>query len=131
MFIYTGAGWPRSATVLVVVAASPGMAEIDAGDVFPTDRALEAVREGEMTQVTRGRRYAEEGDRFDIGGRTFEVAAVDERTLGDLTDEDARREGSADLDAYRERLERAHGGDFEWDDGSEVLTHRVEPVDGE
>lgn len=104
------------------------MAEIDAGDVFPSDRAVEAVREGEMTQITRGQRYAEAGDRFEVDGRRFEVVAVDERTLGELTDTDARREGSADLDAYRERLERAHGGDFEWNDDAEVLTHRVEPV---
>jgi kynureninase len=106
------------------------MAEIDASDVFPTDRAVDAVGAGEMTQVTRGREYADEGDRFTIDGRTFEVVAVDHRTLGDLTDEDAQREGSADLDAYRERLERAHGDGFEWDDDSEVVTHRVAPVEG-
>ncbi|MEF8857295.1 MAG: ASCH domain-containing protein [Haloplanus sp.] len=101
------------------------MAEIDPATVFPNDRTLEAVAAGEMTQIHRGNRYADEGDTFDLEGDTFEVVDVTERTLGDLTDEDARREGSADLDAYRERLERAHGGNFEWDDAATVVRHRV------
>lgn len=106
------------------------MATIDAEDLFPNGRTIEAVAAGEMSQIHRGQRYAEEGDTFDIDGDTFEVVDVIERTLGDMTDEDARREGSADLDAYRERLEQAHGDGFEWDDGSEVVTHRVAPVEG-
>jgi hypothetical protein len=53
---------------------------------------------------------------------------VTHQTLGDLTDEDAQREGSADLEAYRERLERVHG-DFEWNDDSEVVRHQFEPVE--
>lgn len=105
------------------------MATIDAEDVFPTDRTVRAVADGDVTQIHRGQRYAEEGDRFTVDGRSFEVVEVTERTMGDLTDEDARREGSPDLDAYHERLERAHGGDFEWDDGDEVVRHRVAPVE--
>ncbi|MEF8853706.1 MAG: ASCH domain-containing protein [Haloarculaceae archaeon] len=61
-------------------------------------------------------------------GTTFEVVAVDDRTLGDLTDADARAEGSRDLDHYREVLERAHEG-FEWDDDSDVVRHRFERVE--
>ncbi|MDZ7777364.1 MAG: hypothetical protein U5L09_18030 [Bacteroidales bacterium] len=48
-------------------------------------------------------------------------------TLGEMTDADAQREGSADLDAYKKRLVRAHGGDFEWDDEADVVRHRFEP----
>jgi kynureninase len=102
-----------------------GMATIDAGDLFPNDRTLEAVAAGEMTQIHRGQRYAEEGDTFELDGDTFEVVDVTERTLGDMTDEDARREGSADLESYKERMVRAHGGEFEWDDEADVVRHRV------
>lgn len=102
------------------------MAEIDPSTVFPNDRTREAVASGEMTQIHRGNRYADEGDTFELDGRPFEVMDVTERTLGDLTDEDARREGSPDIDAYRERLKRAHGGNFEWDDSAQVVRHRVE-----
>lgn len=101
------------------------MADIDPSTVFPNDRTLEAVAAGEMSQIHRGNRYADEGDTFDLEGETFEIVDVTERTLGDLSDEDARREGSADLEAYRERLRRAHGGNFEWDDSATVVRHRI------
>jgi hypothetical protein len=80
---------------------------------------------GDVTQVHRGRAYADEGDRFAVEGVTFEVVEVTERTLGDLTDADARAEGARDLDHYREILRRAHD-DFEWDDESGVVRHRFE-----
>jgi hypothetical protein len=51
----------------------------------------------------------------------------DRPVAGDLTDEDARREGSPDLEAYRERLRQVHDG-FEWDDDSDVVRHRFEPT---
>lgn len=102
------------------------MGDIDPESIFPNDRTLEAVSGGEMTQIHRGQQYADEGDTFELDGQQFEVVDVTEQTLGDLTDEDARREGSPDLDAYRERLVRAHGGNFEWDDDARVVRHRVE-----
>jgi uncharacterized protein YhfF len=84
--------------------------------------------DGEVTQIHRGQGYAEAGDTFEIDGVTFEVVAVEDRTLGDLTDADARAEGARDLDHYREILDRAHEG-FEWDDDSDVVCHRFERVE--
>jgi len=101
------------------------MAEIDPTDLFPNERTLSAVREGEVTQIHRGNQYADEGDTFEIDGEPFEVVDVTHRTLGEMTDEDARREGSEDLAAYKERMVRAHGGNFEWNDDAEVVRHRV------
>ncbi|MEY7852148.1 ASCH domain-containing protein [Natrarchaeobius sp. A-rgal3] len=101
------------------------MGEIDPDDLLPSPRMREGVHEGEVSQIHRGHRYAEEGDTFSIDGETFAVTDVTERTLGDLTDEDARAEGMADLEAYERLLERAHEN-FEWDDDSEVVRHRFE-----
>ncbi|ADB59137.1 hypothetical protein Htur_0236 [Haloterrigena turkmenica DSM 5511] len=101
------------------------MSELDAGDLLPSERMRKQVLEGEVTQIHRGHRYAEEGDTFAIEDTTFEVTDVTERTLGDLTDEDAQAEGMDDLEGYRRLLERAHD-DFEWDDDSEVVRHRFE-----
>ncbi|WP_276270718.1 ASCH domain-containing protein [Haloarcula litorea] len=103
------------------------MAHIDAGEVLPNEHVQRMAADGTITQMHRGHRYADEGDTFEIDGTTFEVTDVTERTLGDLTDEDARREGSEDLDAYRERLRRVHD-EFEWDDDSEVVRHRFRPI---
>ena len=105
------------------------MAHIDAGEILPNGHVQEMAAAGKVTQMHRGHAYAEEGDTFDIDGQTFEVTDVTHRTLGDLTDEDARREVSEDLAAYRERLEAVHG-DFEWDDDSDVVRHRFAPVEG-
>ena len=104
------------------------MAEIDAGTLLPNDRVQSMALSGEVTQIHRGgsERYAEPGDAFEIEGTTFEVTSVDERTLGDMTDADARREGSESLEAYRERMVRVHGGNFEWEDSSEVVRYRFE-----
>ncbi|MGA9403342.1 ASCH domain-containing protein [Haladaptatus sp.] len=104
------------------------MSKIDADTLLPSEHVQRAVTAGQVSQLHRGNPYAEEGDTFDIDGETFEVVAVTERTLGDLTDEDARAEGSEDLDAYRERLDRAHD-DFEWDDDATVFRHRFEHVE--
>jgi len=101
------------------------MGEIDVTDLFPNSRTISAVADGKMTQIHRGNPYAEEGDTFDIDGELFEVVEVTERTLGDMTDEDAQREGSPNLEAYKERMVKAHGGNFEWDETATVYRHRV------
>lgn len=101
------------------------MSDIDAGTLLPTERMREAALDGDATQVHRGHAYANVGDTFVVDGTTFEVTAVEERRLGDLTDADARAEGAADLDSYRERLRRAHEN-FTWDDDAEVVRHRFE-----
>ncbi|WP_254273241.1 ASCH domain-containing protein [Haloarcula marina] len=104
------------------------MAHIDASEILPNEHVQQMAAAGRVTQMHRGHRYADEGDTFDIDGQTFEVTDVTERTLGDMTDEDAQREGSEDLAAYRERLKRVHD-EFEWDDDSEVVRHRFAPVE--
>ena len=70
------------------------MAHIDADALLPNDRVQQAAIDGDVTQLSRGgsNRYASEGDTFELGGTTFEVTSVEERTLGDLTDADAAGE---------------------------------------
>ncbi|WP_424016622.1 ASCH domain-containing protein [Halorientalis pallida] len=101
------------------------MSELEPTTLLPSDRMQSQALDGEVTQIHRGQQYAEVGDTFEIEGTTFEVVAVDDRTLGDMTDEDARAEGARDLDHYKQILERAHDN-FEWDDDSEIVMHRFE-----
>lgn len=104
------------------------MAEIDADSLLPNDGVKAAVSNGEVTQLSRGatNRYAEEGDTFSLDGDAFEIVATEERTLGEMTDADARREGSENLDAYKERMVAVHPGDFEWDEEREIISYRFE-----
>jgi len=104
------------------------MAQIDAGEVLPNERIRQMAVEGTITQMHRGHEYASERDTFEIDGQHFEVTDVTHRTLGDLTDEDAQREGSEDLAAYKKRLERVHDH-FEWDPDSDVVRHRFELIE--
>ena len=101
------------------------MAELDPETLLPSERMKQQALDGDVTQIHRGQQYADEGDTFDIEGTTFEVVTVSERTLGDMTDEDARAEGAKDLDHYRQILERAHDN-FEWDDDSDIVLHRFQ-----
>ncbi|WP_408959895.1 ASCH domain-containing protein [Natrinema sp. 74] len=101
------------------------MSELDPDELLPSERMRTQALEGEVTQIHRGHQYADEGDTFAIDGTTFEVTEVRDRTLGELTDEDARAEGMEDLEAYERLLERAHEN-FEWNDDSEVVLHRFE-----
>ena len=102
------------------------MGTVEAETLLPNDHVIQAVQAGKMTQISRGQAYAAEGDSFEIDGQEFVVVNIDELTLGELTDADAQREGSADLEAYKERLIRAHGGNFEWDDDAEIVRHQFE-----
>ena len=102
------------------------MAQIDADELLPADRLRTSALEGTITQLHRGDKHAEEGDTFEIEGTTFEVVDVTERRLGELTDEDARAEGSPDLEAYKRRIERTH--DTTWDDDNTAFRHRFEPI---
>jgi len=102
------------------------MGTVEAETLLPNDHVIQAVQAGKMTQISRGQAYAAEGDSFEIDGQEFVVVSIDELTLGELTDADAQREGSADLEAYKERLIRAHGGNFEWDDDAEIVRHQFE-----
>ena len=101
------------------------MAELDPDTLLPSDRMRQQALDGDVTQIHRGKRYAEEGDTFEIDSTTFAVVTVADTTLGDLTDEDARAEGARDLDHYRQILDRAHDN-FEWDDDSDIVLHRFE-----
>ena len=76
------------------------MVRIDASDLLPSASIRRAVLAGDVPQIHRGDQHAEVGDVFEIDGTEFEVFEVRAERLGDLTDEDARAEGSPDLDAY-------------------------------
>ena len=102
------------------------MTKIDADDLLPAERLRTSALEGEITQLHRGDKHAAEGDTFEIGDQRFEVVEVTERRLGEITDEDARAEGSADLESYKRRIERTH--DTTWDDDNTAFRHRFEPI---
>ena len=101
------------------------MARIDTAELLPAERIRKKVLDGDITQLHRGDPHATEGDTFVIEDTIFDVTNVEHRKLGALTDEDARAEGSPNLEAYKRRIEATH--DTEWDDKSEAVLHEFEP----
>ena len=83
---------------------------------------------GAKTEQRRQRRYGEAGDRFTCGGCAFELVAVYQQRLGDMGDEDARREGFADLAAYRASLGAVHGAQV-WQPDGQAWVHTFRRVD--
>lgn len=65
---------------------------------------------GEKTAQRRNGRYADVGERWELGGKTFEVTAVYTQALGEMTDEHAQAEGCASMAAYREGILAMHPG---------------------
>jgi hypothetical protein len=102
------------------------MTTIEADELLPAEKIRQAVIAGDVTQLHRGDKHASEGDRFEIDDVVFEVTTVREERLGDMTDEDARAEGSPNLEAYKKRIERTH--DTTWDDDDTAVLHRFEKV---
>ena len=100
------------------------MTRIDAEELLPAERLREGVLDGGITQLHRGDAHAAAGDTFEIGEGAFEVTDVTERRLGERTAADARAEGSPDLEAYRDRIERTHG--IEWEADHTAVRHRFE-----
>ncbi len=84
---------------------------------------------GTKTEQRRQRRYGQVGDRFTAGDGTFELVAVYLQRLGDMGDADARREGFADLAAYRASLGSVHGVDV-WQPDGEAWVHAFRRVEG-
>lgn len=85
------------------------------------DDVAKAVR-GEKTAQRRNGLYADPGERWTMEGQTFEMVAVSRQALGAMSDDDARAEGYASLEAYREAILALHPG-MPWLPQAQVWVH--------
>jgi len=74
------------------------------------DQDVQLVLEGKKTATRRNGRYADPGEVMELNGRTFEVTKVYQQTLGEMTDEDARSEGYASMEDYKNYILSLHPG---------------------
>ena len=97
-------------------------------DVLVTHaRSVRLALKGEKTQQRRDGLYAYPGEIFQLEGVDFRITSVERKTLGDIGDAEARREGYADLEAYRDVIVRMHKG-MEWQRDAKVWVHSFERV---
>lgn len=89
---------------------------------------VEKVLQGLKTATRRNGRYADIGEIMVLGDHEFVVKDVYAQSLGDVTEEDAKREGYQSLDAYKESILGLHPG-MKWLPKMKVWVHEFAPVE--
>ncbi|MEH7415969.1 ASCH domain-containing protein [Neobacillus drentensis] len=88
---------------------------------------VKKVLAGEKTATRRNGRYADPGEIMTLEGRQFVVDKVYSQSLGELTDDDARREGFNTVEEYKQSILSYHPG-MPWLPQMRVWVHEFSPV---
>lgn len=88
---------------------------------------VKMVLEGKKTATRRNGRYADPGEIMTLDGRQFVVDRVYSQSLGELTDDDARREGYPTVEEYKQSILAYHPG-MPWLPQMRVWVHEFSPV---
>ena len=91
-------------------------------------KLVEAVLAGRKTQQRRNGVYGYPGETFELKGKSFKITDLRRETLGDMTDEDARREGYSGLEMYMDLIKRMHQG-MQIDESAKVWVHEFAPME--
>ncbi|MFC5452836.1 ASCH domain-containing protein [Paenibacillus aestuarii] len=92
---------------------------------LPAD--VEKVIQGRKTATRRNGRYADVGEIMTLEGHEFVVENVYSQSLGELTEDNAKQEGYADLEAYKQSILSMHPG-MPWLPQMKVWVHEFRPV---
>ncbi|MDR7078716.1 hypothetical protein J2Y03_003769 [Neobacillus niacini] len=89
---------------------------------------VKKVLAGEKTATRRNGRYADPGEIMTLEGCQFVVEHVYSQSLGELTDDDARREGHPTVEEYKQSILSYHPG-MPWLPQMRVWVHEFRPVE--
>ncbi len=92
------------------------------------DKLVAAALNGSKTQQRRAGVYGYPGERFTLEETEFEITGLRTERWGDITEEDAQREGYPNLQMYHALIERMHQG-MEWDQDQPVWVHEFAKAD--
>ncbi|QGH33335.1 ASCH domain-containing protein [Gracilibacillus salitolerans] len=104
----------------------PKTCSIDRLVTIPDD--VDKVLEGIKTATRRNGRYADIGEMLELKDKKFRIDNVYKQKLGDLTEEDANREGYESLEAYKEAILSIHPG-MPWLPKMEVWVHEFSALE--
>lgn len=88
---------------------------------------VEKVLKGEKTATRRNGVYAYPGEVMVLDGKEFKVDGLYRMTLGEMTDEHAKTEGFADMEAYKKSILDLHP-DMPWLPSMKVWVHEFSLV---
>ncbi|MCM3584407.1 ASCH domain-containing protein [Mesobacillus maritimus] len=103
----------------------PKTCTIDRLITMPTD--IQKVLTGKKTATRRNGRYADVGEIMELEGKNFIITNVYSQSLGELTDDDARREGFNTVEEYKESILSYHPG-MPWLPNMRVWVHEFSPA---
>lgn len=87
-----------------------------------------AAVSGSKTQQRRAGVYGYPGEKFTLDEVDFEITCLRTERWGDISEEDAQREGYPNLEMYRMMIERMHQG-MAWDQDQAVWVHDFAKVE--
>lgn len=98
-------------------------------DKLITNQMLKkAALEGKKTQQRRHGVCGYPGEHFNLDGVEFEITALEQRKLGDMTDADAAAEGFDTMEAYQGVIMKMHKG-TSWNPEAQVWVHKFRRSD--
>ncbi|WP_058306135.1 ASCH domain-containing protein [Gracilibacillus massiliensis] len=107
-------------------ALPPKTCTIDRLITVPAD--VNKALEGKKTATRRNGRYADIGEIMILENQKFRIDDVYQQTLGELTDEDAQREGFPNLEDYKQSILAMHPG-MPWAAKMKVWVHEFSKID--
>lgn len=91
---------------------------------------VQKVLHGQKIATRRNGVYAYPGEIMVLDGKEFSIDALYRQTLGELTDEHAKQEGYADVEAYKESMMSMHAhAQMPWLPEMKVWVHEYSPVE--
>lgn len=91
------------------------------------EKLVSAAVSGAKTQQRRAGVYGYPREKFLLDGSEFEITGLRTERWGDITEEDAQKEGYPNLQMYQALIERMHQG-MEWDQDQPVWVHDFQKV---
>jgi hypothetical protein len=94
----------------------------DLDKLIRNPRMIANAKAGVKTQQRRNGVYGYPGEQFALEETQFSLTALERRSLGEMTEEDAKSEGYPNLNAYKEIIVKMHPG-MNWDPNALVWVH--------
>jgi N4-acetylcytidine amidohydrolase len=88
---------------------------------------IDKVLAGVKTATRRNGRYADVGEVMTLQGKQYIIERVYSQSLGELSDEDARREGHSNVEEYKQSILSFHPG-MPWLPQMRVWVHEFGPA---